>query len=166
MLEPLIRAAILDGRVYRNMGEEPEHLFRAMGLVLAAAVAFWLGLSNQPELSSESSRAFLAFAALASMMVGWVLWSLVAYVIGTRLLGGTASYRRLLRALGLAYSPGIFLVLIAVPGIGPYLFGVILLWLLAAGTVAVRETQATGWAGALAPAVVGWLPVYLLLANS
>ena len=164
MLEPVIRAALLDGSAYQDIGEKPEHLFRAIGLVLAAAIGFWIGISFQPAEGSENTRAALALISISSMMVGWVAWSVAAYVIGTRLFGGKASYRLLLRALGLAYGPAVFLVLLVLPKIGPFMLGIILLWMLAAGTVAVRETQGTGWAAAFTSSVVGWVVVYWLLA--
>ena len=46
MLAFAMRAALLDGRIYREIGEEPRAMFRALGTVLAAAVAFGLGLMN------------------------------------------------------------------------------------------------------------------------
>ncbi len=46
MLLVALRAALLDGRIYREIGEEPQAMFRALGTVIAVAVAFGLGLMN------------------------------------------------------------------------------------------------------------------------
>lgn len=163
MLAQAIRAALLDGRVYKEIGDEPEAMFRALGVVVGVAIAFGLGIMSTPFQGLEDSPGLVLAVAISTAMLSWLLWASVAYLIGTRVLGGQASHRMLLRALGIAYTPGILLVLVSVPVLGDSVRSVSLLWLLASGMVAVRETQGYGWLKALFPSVAGWFVAWLLL---
>ena len=158
-----LRAAVLDGRVYQEIGEEPEHMFRAFGVVAAVALAFGLGIMNLSFEGLEGSPTLVLLIGGGTVMFGWLLWSSMAYLIGTRVLGGRASHRMLLRALGVAYAPGVLLVLTGVPAIGGTVFGISSFWMLASVTVAIRETQGYSWFKAFFPSVVGWFLAMLLL---
>ena len=60
MLVLALRAALLDGRIYREIGEEPVAMFRALGTVIAVAIAFGLVHTNSAADERErqgSSRA-------------------------------------------------------------------------------------------------------------
>jgi hypothetical protein len=72
------------------------------------------------------------------MVAGWVMWSLLAYVIGGGLRRRTATVGGLLLALGYAHAPGSFYVLILIPGLGTLVNLAILAWTTAAALVALR----------------------------
>ena len=163
MLAQIIRAAFLDRRLYKEIGDEPGAMFRALGMVVAVAVAYGLGIMNTPSEGQVESAGLVLLRAMSTVMLGWLLWASLAYFIGTRVLGGQASHRRLLRALGIAYAPGILLALVNVPVVGGTVGLLSLLWLLPSGRVAVRETQGSGWFESLFPSVVGWSVAWLLL---
>jgi len=164
MLEQIVRAAILDGRIYRDLGESPEVLFRAMGIVLLAALAFGLGMRNEAVLGyGDDDQILKIFVAASSVFLGWVLWSFVSFVIG-RMMRSTATYRQTLRALGIAFAPGVLLVFFGVPSvIGPIVVTIAKFWLLAAGLIAVSETHNFGPIKAFVPTIIGWYMSQLLL---
>jgi hypothetical protein len=73
------------------------------------------------------------FGTLFSTILGWVVWSLLTWFVGTRFFGGQATIDEMLRVIGFAYLP---LFLSIIPCIG----GVIgAIWALIAGFVAIRE---------------------------
>ena len=97
------------------------------------------------------------FGALLGYLAGWALWSGITYLVGTRLFGGTATWGELLRTLGFAQAPGILLLLAIVPVLGALVKGVVALWLLAAGIVAIRQALDVGIGKAVLTALVGWV---------
>ena len=71
--------------------------------------------------------------SLISVLLGWLLWSVVTLFVGTRFFHGEADLGEMLRVIGFAYLP---LALSIIPCVG----GVIgILWAIAAGFVAVRQ---------------------------
>ena len=162
----VVRAAVLDGSVYKEISETPEHMLRALAVVVAVSIAFGLGIRNNL-LESFGDSQFMAMLIPASTVIlGWVVWTFVAYIIGSRLLGGSASNRLLLRGIGIAHGPGIFMALFAFfndSAIGDAILTMSLFWMLAAATVAVREIQGQGWVRAIIPTTIGWMFGELIL---
>ena len=163
MLERAIRAAILDRRAYQGIAEDPRTTFSALGIVAVAAVAFGLGIRYTPVEGSEAGPTEVMLVAMSTMMVGWVAWAFVSNVFGTRVLGGKANNRILLRALGIAHGPGVLFVLMSIPVIEQPALLVARFWLLASGLVAVREAQGFGWMQASVTALTGWVVAVIIL---
>ena len=75
-------------------------------------------------------------------LVGWVIAAIVIWAIGTRVLPGKnteADPQQLMRTLGFAQAPGIFAVLVFMPLLGWLIGIVVMLWVLAATVIAVRQ---------------------------
>jgi hypothetical protein len=71
--------------------------------------------------------------SLISGILGWIIWSLVTWFVGTRFFKGQAEPGEMLRVIGFAYSP---LLLSIIPCVG----GIIgLIWAIAAGFIAIRQ---------------------------
>lgn len=156
IVQKALRAALLDKKAYDGVSDEPQPMIGAMAIVAVAAIALGLGVSGEPLAGEEVEPVLIVALSLSTVLVGWGLWSASAWFVGTRVLGGGATYRTLLRAIGLAYAPGVFMVLFTVPVAGPWVFFGTRVWMLAAATVGVRETQSTGWGRAFGAALVGW----------
>ena len=162
MLKQAVRAAFFDRRVYKEINEGGESMFLAFVVVAAVAVAFGLGIRDVTVEGFEDAQGLLVLVAISTMMVAWGLWAVVAWFVDARLLGGSASYRRLLRVLGVASGPGVLLVFLPVPFIGEAVVIIARLWMLAAGTVAVRETMGTTTLRAVIPTALGWFIGHLI----
>ncbi len=158
-----IRAAVLDGSVYRGLTEAPEHMLRALGVVLLVALAFGFGVRNTLPVSDEGPWLLAVLIPASTTVIGWIVWSYTAFGIGV-LLGAQASTRLIQRGIGIAHAPGVMLAFTGVPialGLPEivsfiYLF-VTMGWMLLAAIVAVREIQGEGWVKAIIPTAVGWL---------
>ncbi len=92
----------------------------------------------------------------------WLLWSGLTYLIGDKLLGGTATWGELLRTLGFAHVPRALLVLAVIPNLGWVLELAVALWVLAAAIVALRQALDFSTAKAVVTAFLGWVGIELL----
>jgi hypothetical protein len=148
-------AALLDVATY----EEVEHDQTATGqaaivviivAVCAAIGAVWRGGPS-------------IIMAPVGAILGWLLWSAVTYVIGDKLLGGTATWGELLRTLGFAQSPGVLMIFGIIPLLGGVVRLVVALWLLVAGVIAIRQALDFTTGKAVVTALLGWLAVAALM---
>jgi hypothetical protein len=92
-------------------------------------------------------------------LIGWPVWAGVTYIIGDKILGGTATWGELLRTLGFAQTPGILAV---VPFVGVLVRIVVGIWILVAGVIAIRQALDFSTGKAIATALIGWLCLVVL----
>src|SRR5688500_5059550 len=112
----VLRAAVLDKRVYEEVEADRRATGRAVGVVLLASLAGGIGL---PGLGVSSLQALAT--GVTGALVGWMAWAALTYLIGTRLLPEPqtrADVGELLRTIGFASAPGLLRVLGAIPVIG------------------------------------------------
>ena len=159
-IERMIRAARLKASLYEEVEADETTLPQAMGVVVLSSVAAGVGVIASNGIGGVVLGTIGAF-------LGWYVWAVIVYLIGTRLLPGantTADIGQLLRTTGFSASPGILRVLGIVPGLGPIVFFVASIWMLAAMIVAVRQAldyESTG--RAVAVCVIGFLVQLALL---
>jgi hypothetical protein len=131
----MVRAAALDAAVYEEVEHDKRAMPQAAVVVLLAALGGGIG-------GIENAGLIGVAVTAAAVMVGWVGWAWITCVIGTMLLPQPqteADHGELLRTIGFSASPGCLAVLGVVPGLNPWLYGVIGIWLLMAMVVAVRQ---------------------------
>lgn len=154
IVDRMIGAAKLDVPTYEEV-EHDESLTAQAALVVAiAAVARALG-----GLDGGSAHMLSGLMTALSM---WLVWAGITYLIGDKLLGGTATWGELLRTLGFAQAPGV----LAIVGVIGFLSGpteiVVSIWLLVTGIVAIRQALDFGTGKAILTAVLGWLSAMLV----
>lgn len=146
-------AAILRADVYEEVEADTDATVQAGMVVLLVSL-----IAGIP----DYSLGWLAMGvAVVASLLHWLLWAGITYLIGDRLLGGTATWGELLRTLGFARAPGVLLLLDPVVG-GVGL--IVQLWMLVAGVVAIRQALDFGFWRALLTAVLGIIPYWLVLA--
>lgn len=101
-------------------------------------------------------------AGLIAAYIGWLIWAGTTYLIGDKLLGGTATWGELLRTLGFAQSPGVLYALGIIPVLGWIVRPVVWVWLLIAGVVAIRQALDFSTGKAILTAVLGFLAYVLV----
>jgi hypothetical protein len=158
----MLRAALLDVAVYEEVEADRGANLQSVCVVLLVAVAAGIG-----SIANSGYSGILLIAAVA--LLGWWVWAFVTYLIGTRLLPGpgtVADHGELLRTIGFSSSPGLLLVLGAVPPIGAFVFPLCWAWMLISMVIAVRQALdyegAGGTRRAIAVCLIGF-PVYGLL---
>src|SRR5690606_8111897 len=148
-------AALLDVETYEAVERDESATGQAALVVAIVAVAQAIGAAG------EGGAGMIG--GLIAALLGWLIWAGVTYLIGDKLLGGTATWGELLRALGFAQAPGVLLVFGVLPLIGGLLAFVVSLWTLAAGIVGLREALDFSTGKALLTAVLGWLALVIPL---
>lgn len=170
LIPRLLRAAALDPRAYEGIGEQPEDMFRALGVVMVVGIAFSVGVRALPGIDFGDTPPLSAvLVSLSTVMTGWIVYTAVIYVLGTLVFRGKAGFRQILRTLGIAYGPGVVIVLGAIPSAGGFFFFIGLVWILPSALFAVKSVQEFDWIRTFIVTAVGWvvalaiLPGYLLL---
>lgn len=125
--ERLIGVFRLDAETFEDIEHAPNAMKQAVIVVAVAALMSGVG-------SSFGGAGLLSIlGGIATAFIGWLLWSIVTYAIGTQLFGGKADIGEMLRVIGFAFAPQ---ALGIIPCLGSALG---LLWTLAAGFIAVRQ---------------------------
>lgn len=152
--ERMLGAAKLDVSIYEEVEADTEATSQAAGVVAIVALASAIG--------GIGAGATGALGGLAAAIIGWLLWAGITYLIGDKLLGGTATWGQLLRTLGFAQAPGVLFALAIVPVLGWFVAIVVAVWLLFTGIVAIRQALDFGTGRALLTALLGLIPYSLL----
>jgi len=142
-------AAMLDIATYEEVEHDDNLTTQAAIVVLIAAVARGIGGFND----GENGIIVGVVAALFS----WLVWAGITYLIGDKLLKGTATWGELLRTLGYAQAPAVLLIFGFVPVLGNILGAVVGIWLLVTGIVAIRQALDFDTGKAVLTAFLGWL---------
>jgi len=149
----MIGAAMFNIQTYEEVEADTSATGQAAAVVAIVAVASGIGAAGQ----GLSSILFTPVAAI----VGWLIWAAVTYLIGDKILGGTATWGELLRTLGFAQAPGILNLLGILPIIGSFVHLIVPFWMLATGVVAIRQALDFGTGKAILTAILGWLAIWI-----
>ncbi len=142
-------AAMLDIATYEEVEHDEGLTTEAAMVVMLAAVARGIGGFD------DGGQGIIV--GILGALAGWLVWAGVTYLIGDKLLGGTATWGELLRTLGYAQAPGVLLVLGILPVLG-WLAGIVVaFWLLVTGIVAIRQALDFTTGKAILTAIIGWV---------
>lgn len=148
LTERMRGAALLQIDVYEEVEHDTTATPQAAVVVGIVAVAMAIG--------GLAAGAGGLFSGLIGAYVGWLLWSALTYLIGDKLLGGTATWGELLRTLGFAQSPGVLYVLAVIPVLGRLVAFVVAIWMLVCGIIAIRQALDFSTGKAVLTAILGW----------
>jgi len=148
-IQRMLGAARIDPAIYNEVEHDTTATGQAGMVVAIVAVCSAIGAAQ----AGVTAMIGGVFAAL----LGWLIWSAVTYLIGDKILGGTATWGELLRALGFAQAPGVLYVLAILPLMGWLVRLVVGIWILVCGIVALREALDFGTGKAILTAVLGWI---------
>jgi hypothetical protein len=157
----MIRAAQLDVTLFEEVEADETATGQAALVVLLVGMiggfACALGqMEGHPHGSPIGAPIGMIVGGIAAL-VGWWIWAMLTYWIGTRLFGGTATPGEMLRTLGFAQSPGLLTILAFIPLLHWPIHAVAWLWVLVAGVVAVRQALDFTTEKAILTVVIGWL---------
>jgi hypothetical protein len=150
----MIGAARLDAAVYEEVEADTTATQSAAVVVVIVSIASAVG----------GARAGLAamMAGLLAALIGWLIWSGITYLIGDKVLGGTATWGELLRTIGFAQSPGVLYVLGVIPVLGAPIRFAVGVWILVAVIIAIRQACDFGTGRAILTALLGFVAYVLL----
>ncbi|HSA56774.1 MAG TPA: YIP1 family protein [Gemmatimonadaceae bacterium] len=142
-------AAMLDVHTYEEV--EADESATGQAAVVVAIVAICAAIGG----FGTGGRGVIG--GLFGAVIGWLVWAGITYFIGDKLLGGTASWGELLRTLGFAQAPGVLLFFAFIPLLGWLLAGIVGVWLLITGVIAIRQALDFSTGRAIGTALLGWL---------
>ncbi len=135
LVDRMIRAAKCDVQFYENIEADASAIGQAMGIVVLSSVANGVGMFQIGGIKG------LVMGMIGSF-VGWLFWSYLTYMIGTKLLPEPqtrTTYHEVLRTVGFASTPGIIRVLAIIPTWASIVLAVANVWMLVAMVIAVRQ---------------------------
>jgi hypothetical protein len=148
----MIGSARLDAASYEEVEADHRSTIQAIGVVVASSVAAAIGTG----LKDPGSIIGLTLAA----MLSWLLWVLLTLFIGTRLMPTAethSDFGEVLRTTGFSASVGLLRVFGLIPGIGPFIFYAVTIWMLFTFVIAIRQAlDYTSTMRAFAVSVLGW----------
>lgn len=141
----VVAAASLDTDFY-NRAEVDTHLdLQALTVVVVANGLAGVGSS----IATDANILIGVGLGIVSGVVGWLIWSLVAMWVGTRVLKGSSDFGQMRRVIGFAYAP------LAI-GVIPWLGVIGALWVLVASVIAIREGMNFSTKRSIATMAIGW----------
>jgi hypothetical protein len=149
MVDRMKGAAMLEVGVYEEVEADTTATSQAAGVVAIVAVCSAIGSWN----AGLSGM----IGGLIGAFIAWLIWAGVTYLIGDKVLGGTATWGELLRTLGFAQTPGLLMVLAFIPILGALIGFVVWIWMLVAGIIAIRQALDFSTGKAVLTALLGWL---------
>jgi hypothetical protein len=153
-----------DVQTFTENENDPAAMGQAITVIAIAGVAALIG-------NLFRSGVVAGVLAIIASLIGYALFSLLVFLIGTKLMPEPttkANFNEAFRVIGFAASPGVFNVLAIVPFLGPLISMLVGLWGLVIAVVAVREVLDYSNTGraiivCLIAAVVCWIVLFILL---
>ena len=163
----MVRAAKLDSNLYEEVEADKGANAQAFSVVLITSIASGLGAGISAIISGESGIWFLwgLLIGIGTGIIGWLIWSLLAYVLGTTIFKGPATeadYGQLIRTIGFSNTPRLLSFFSFIPFIGGFVSFAASVWALVAGVIAVRQALDFSTWRAIGTCIVGWL-IYTLI---
>ena len=151
----MIGAAKLSKETFEEVEADSSATRQAMLVVVIVAMATGVGLLGTGGISG------LIFGIIVGL-AGWAAWAWITFLIGTKLLGTTATeadWGQLARTLGFAQSPGVFKAVGFIPVLGPIVFALAAIWQLVAMIIAIRQAlDYTSTWRAFGVVLIGFIP--------
>ena len=149
IFDRMIGAARFDVPTYEEVEADESLTGQAAAVVLLATVARMIG-------GAEGGMSHMLAGLFAGLSM-WLIWAGITYLIGDKILGGTATWGELLRTLGFAQAPGVLAVVGAFGPLSGITEAVVSIWLLYTGIIAIRQALDFGTGKAILTAVLVWL---------
>ncbi|MEN8237983.1 MAG: Yip1 family protein [Actinomycetota bacterium] len=149
LIENPLQAAMLDVDFY-NRAEVDTSLNASAAIVVVVANGLaGFGSTVAAESTAAGDIGIAVALGVLSGVAGWLVWSWVANLVGTRLFGGTSDFGQMRRVIGFAYAP-------LVIGVVPWLGFIGAAWVLLAAVIAIREGMDFSTKRSVATMVTGW----------
>ena len=160
IVDRMIRAAKLDASLYEEVEADAGATSQAMTVVVISSLAAGVGAFGAEGIP-------MMFVGVLAALIGWFIWALLTWLIGTKLLATPqtqADLGQLLRVTGFSAAPGVLRVVGFIPLLGPAISFLAGVWMLVAMVIAVRQALDYDSTGrAVAVCVIGWVIQLLVI---
>ncbi len=152
-------ALTLDARTYREVEQDVDANGQAALTVVIAALAAGIGaIVGQDWLR-------VALGTVVSSILQWIVFSFVAYFVGTTLFATpqtSATPGQVLRTIGFAQAPKFFAVLGIIPLLGWVVGLIVFIWFIVASITALQEAFEFDAARAIGTAIVALIGIIIV----
>src|SRR5438093_946670 len=119
-----MRAFRGEAALFEEVEKDPAATNEALIIVAVTAVSLGIGSAVGPMVMGAPGGGVVRLVvSVIGALVGWAVFSFVAYFIGTKLFGADATWEEVLRTLGYAYTP----LIVGIVGIIPIIGGLVIL---------------------------------------
>lgn len=161
--ERFMGALSLDPSIYENVEADRHAGMQSVVVVLMACLGGGIGAMG---LGLVGPTGFVTGAIV--VLGAWLVWVGIITTVGTIALSEPETHsgaRELLRVLGYAAAPGVFLGFAAIRPAAPFVFALVAIWMIAAAVVAVRQAlDYHSYTRAVAVCAISWLLSFGVLA--
>lgn len=131
-----IGALVLDAGMYEDIEADRRSAMQSVTVVAVVCVAGGIAGTGL----GLGAPAFVSGAIIA--LGAWLVWAATIVALGTSALAEPQTRTdvpQLLRVLGYAAAPGVFVVMAAMPATAPFVLLLVSAWMIAAAVIAVRQ---------------------------
>jgi len=166
MINRIMRAIRLDWTVFREIAEDRNAMTEAAIIVIVVTLLSGIGtLIGALIADIEFGTALLGLLStwlISGILLGWILWAVLTYFVGTMFFQGKSDIPEMMRVLGYANAPNLLGIFGFIPCVGWIiaLAGAILA--LIAGVIAVREAMEFDTTKAIITVVISWVIAFVL----
>jgi len=135
-----MRAFRGEAALYEEVEKDPAATQEALIIVAITAVSLGIGAALGAMAGGQAGGGVVRLlVGVIGALVGWAVFSFVAYFIGTKLFNADATWEEVLRTLGYAYTPMVVGIVGIIPIIGGLIILVAALWTLYLSFIAIRS---------------------------
>jgi hypothetical protein len=165
LTDRMLRAARGEKELFEEVEIDSGATTEAMTIVAVVAVLGGIGSALGLLMGGRPTGAVLALVVgVASALIGWAVFSGVAYFIGSRLFHADATWEEVLRTLGYAYSPMVVVIVSFIPIVGGLVVLAAAVWTLYLGFVAIRSALDIGNGQTVATILLALIPAAIISA--
>jgi hypothetical protein len=148
-----VRVVRLDWTVFREIAKDPNAMSQAA--IIVVVVTFLNAIGSG--LAADSFFLGFVMSWILEILIGWILWAVITYFVGTALFKGKTNIVEMMRVLGYAQAPVLLGLLQFIPCVG-WIFPLIG-WILSliAGFIAIREAMEFGTGDAIVTVLISWV---------
>lgn len=133
----LTGALMLDAGAFEEIEAHGDAAFQSMATVLLACLAGGVAVSGR---DSASTAGFIT--GMTIVLAAWLVWVTVVAAVGTIALAEPQTQSdlgELLRTMGFAAAPGVFLAFASIRPAAPFVIALVSVWMTAAAVIGVRQ---------------------------
>ncbi len=165
MINRVIRAAMLDVDLYEEVEADSSLNTEALAIVIIISLISGIGTALGQLFGEAGMGGFIMTLILTPIfaVIGYLVWAVVAMLVGTNFFGGTTDFGEMRRVLGYAYGPNILGVFGFIPVVGGLVSLAGGIWALVTGVVAIRQAMDFDTGKAVVTVIIGWIAMFLII---
>ncbi len=154
----MLKVFRFDSQTYLELKEDKNATGQAVAALFLACLGRGIGNSLQPPLAIDLVLVGILAGLILSLVAG-LLWSITAFLVGTKLFQGKAQFWQLARPLFFSASPGIFFVLTATPVslVSAATGAIVATWIIVGGVIALKNAMGFSYNRSMLTYIVGFL---------